>query len=210
MTMSSQGFEGAARDPIVVRAPPAAVRVRRVARQLFTARGVQAVSVQEIVDQTGITKPSLYRAFASKNDLAVAWLEDEEADFWTRFDAVLQSRPDDPRAGLIAVFGDLAVQVQAMTYRGCAATNAALEFPDETHPIHVAAKGFKQRLRERLIRLVGELGAPDRETTAGSLLLVFEGIGVSGQVTSPGDLTRSVTLVVTLILAQWDETRSLS
>ncbi len=185
----------------------AGLRVRRVARQLFTAKGVQAVSIQEIVDETGVTKPSLYRNFASKNDLAVAWLEDEEADFWTRFDEILQGHPDDLRAGLAAVFEDLATR-EAASYRGCAATNAVLEFPDPTHPIHVAAKGFKQRLRERLTQLMGELGAPDRATTAGALLLVFEGLGVSTQVMSPSEVTRSVTLVVTLILNAWGEARS--
>ena len=207
---SSEGFESALQGLIAEETTPAraAVRVRRAARQLFTAKGVQAVGVQEIVDQAGITKPSLYRAFASKNDLAVAWLEDEATDFWVRFEAILDSHPSDLRAGLVAVFEDLAARAQAMSYRGCAASNAVLEFPNEIHPIHIAARGFKLRLRERLTQLVGELGVVDRAATAGALLLVFEGIGVSAQVMATDDLAQSVTLVVALILTPCDPARS--
>ena len=40
-------------------------RVFETARELFYRRGVRAVGVDEIVCQAGVTKPSLYRAFAS-------------------------------------------------------------------------------------------------------------------------------------------------
>lgn len=45
------------------------------ALQLFAARGYDAVGVQEIVDDVGITKPTLYHYFGSKRGLLDALLE---------------------------------------------------------------------------------------------------------------------------------------
>jgi AcrR family transcriptional regulator len=44
------------------------------ALQLFAARGYDAVSVQEIVDATGIAKPTLYHFFGSKEGVLTALL----------------------------------------------------------------------------------------------------------------------------------------
>ncbi|HVI92222.1 MAG TPA: helix-turn-helix domain-containing protein, partial [Dongiaceae bacterium] len=52
----------------------AADRIRRTARDLFYQQGIRAVGVDEIVTQAGVTKPSLYRSFASKDELAAAYL----------------------------------------------------------------------------------------------------------------------------------------
>ena len=39
------------------------------ALRLFAARGYDAVGIQEIVDEAGITKPTLYHYFGSKQGL---------------------------------------------------------------------------------------------------------------------------------------------
>src|SRR5271155_253643 len=52
----------------------AADRIREAARDLFYRQGIRAVGVDEIVARAGVTKPSLYRSFASKDALAAACL----------------------------------------------------------------------------------------------------------------------------------------
>jgi AcrR family transcriptional regulator len=52
---------------------------------LFAARGYDAVGVQEIVDETGITKPTLYHFFGSKRGLLEALLE----SYFTQLNAQL-------------------------------------------------------------------------------------------------------------------------
>ena len=54
----------------------AADRIRASASELFYREGIRAVGVDEVVDRAGVTKPSLYRSFASKDDLAAAYLRD--------------------------------------------------------------------------------------------------------------------------------------
>jgi TetR/AcrR family transcriptional regulator len=56
------------------------------ALQLFAARGYEAVGVQEIVDTAGVTKPTLYHYFGSKQGLLEALLKTH----LDPFDAALQ------------------------------------------------------------------------------------------------------------------------
>ncbi len=48
-------------------------RIRKTARELFYREGIRAVGVDEIVTRAGVTKPSLYRSFSSKDELAAAY-----------------------------------------------------------------------------------------------------------------------------------------
>src|SRR3954471_23494882 len=77
----------------------AATRVFEAARELFYHRGIRAVGVDEIVAQAGVTKPSLYRAFASKDDLVAACLEESAREGREALDAVVAETPD-PREQL--------------------------------------------------------------------------------------------------------------
>ena len=49
----------------------AAQRIFNAALDLFYHRGIRAVGVEDIVSEAGVTKPSLYRSFASKEDLVL-------------------------------------------------------------------------------------------------------------------------------------------
>jgi AcrR family transcriptional regulator len=51
------------------------VRIMECAKELFYAKGYDAVGVQEIVDRAGITKPTLYYYFGSKLGLLKTLLE---------------------------------------------------------------------------------------------------------------------------------------
>ena len=51
-------------------------KILKVSLDLFHQKGYDAISVQEIVERAGITKPTLYYYFGSKNGLLQAILED--------------------------------------------------------------------------------------------------------------------------------------
>jgi AcrR family transcriptional regulator len=44
-------------------------RIQGVARELFSQKGMQRTSLQDIADRLGITKPALYYHFSSRDDL---------------------------------------------------------------------------------------------------------------------------------------------
>ena len=165
--------------------PKAAERIRRTARELFYREGIRAIGVEEIVTRAGVTKPSLYRSYASKDELAAEYLRDYEVAFWKVFEAGAQIHPDNARAQLMAYFEGLAQRATQAGYRGCGLTNAVVEYPGDDHPARKVAEEHKQKLRERLIELSKAMGAKDPALLANGLLLLLEGTYSSGQLFGP-------------------------
>src|ERR1700744_1583292 len=88
----------------------AAERIRQTAQELFYREGIRAVGVDEIVTRAGVTKPSLYRSYASKDELAAEYLRDYDVQFWERFDSEKDRHPDDVRAQLLGYMRGLALR----------------------------------------------------------------------------------------------------
>jgi AcrR family transcriptional regulator len=168
----------------------AADRIRATARELFYGQGIRAVGVDEIVRCAGVTKPSLYRSFASKDALATDYLRGFDRSFWQRFDEAAAAHPDDPRAQLLAYLRGLGERAQQPGYRGCGLTNAAVEYPAPDHPARAVAVASKQALRARLVDMAGAMGAPDPTALGEGLLLLIEGGYASGQLFGPGGPVR--------------------
>jgi AcrR family transcriptional regulator len=51
------------------------LRIQDIARELFSQKGVQRTSLQDIADRLGITKPALYYHFSSREDLVRSILQ---------------------------------------------------------------------------------------------------------------------------------------
>jgi AcrR family transcriptional regulator len=168
------------------RGPVAADRIKKTARDLFYRQGIRAVGVDEIVAKAGVTKPSLYRSFSSKDELAAAYLRDYDGEFWARFDSACAAHPGDPKQQLLEYLRGLAQRAQRSDYRGCGLSNAAVEYPAADHPARLVAEDHKQRLRVRLTEMAKGMGAKKPEVLADGLLLLIEGVFVSGQLFSTG------------------------
>ncbi|ANN66409.1 TetR/AcrR family transcriptional regulator [Bordetella bronchialis] len=183
-------------EPAAGRPARAAERIRRTARELFYRDGIRAVGVDEIVTRAGATKPTLYRSFGSKDELAASYLKDYDAAFFQRFDDAIRPHAGDPRAQLVAYFRHVAQRVSIPGYRGCALTNAVVEYPGETdvHPGRAIAEANKRVLRARLRELAAAAGAANADTLGDALLLLLEGCFVSAQIFSgdPEGPARSV------------------
>jgi AcrR family transcriptional regulator len=175
--------------------PKAAERIRRTARELFYREGIRAIGVEEIVTRAGVTKPSLYRNYASKDELAAEYLRDYEVAFWKVFEASVPQHPDDPRAQLMAYITGLAQRATQAGYRGCGLTNAVVEYPGNDHPARLVAEEHKRLLRQRLTDMATAMGAKDPQTLADGLLLLLEGTYASGQMFGPHGPAQSLATI---------------
>jgi AcrR family transcriptional regulator len=156
-------------------------RIRESAKRLFYREGIRAVGVDEIVRRARATKPSLYRSFPSKDELAAAYLRDWDSAFWRRFDAALASHVGDPRAQLRLFLRRLTRRMAQPGYRGCALTNAAIEYPAAGHPARRVAVANKRRLRRRLTQMAAAMGAKQPRMLGDALALLLEGAFASSQ-----------------------------
>ena len=150
-------------------------KVFEVAANLFYRQGVRAVGIDTIVKQAGVAKISLYRSFASKDELIVAYLQDRNEKFWRQWDEAFARHQGDPRAQLRAIMRYLAKRTTQADYRGRQFINYCAEFPEASHPGRRIADANKREWRRRFTAIAEALGAPRPKQLADSLLLLVEG-----------------------------------
>jgi AcrR family transcriptional regulator len=124
--------------------------------------------------EAGVAKISMYRGFASKDDLIVAYLEDNGRVFLDAWDKTFDAYRDAPRQQLRAIMTYVAERTEEKGYRGCPYINFSSEFPDPSRPGRRVAAGIKQAIRDRFLRLANELKPRDPQRLADAWLLLFE------------------------------------
>src|SRR5580693_8866157 len=115
------------------RIPPRA-RILVAAGELFYRHGIRAVGVDAIAEAAGTNKMTLYRHFASKDELVAEYLRQsaQAADScWAR---CAQLHPGAAPAHLRAWLEEMAAHVVSNDGRGCALVNAAVELAEKGHP----------------------------------------------------------------------------
>ena len=150
-------------------------KVFAVAADLFYRKGIHTVGVEEIVREADVAKISLYRSFASKDELVVTYLEDRSRTFLRQWDEAFDRYRDNPRAQLRAIMTYIGERTTQDGYRGCPFINFCAEFPDPSHPGRRVAQATKRALHERFLRLAEALHVPQPKQLADSFLLLIEG-----------------------------------
>jgi AcrR family transcriptional regulator len=156
-------------------------KVFEVASELFYSQSIRGVGVETIVKEAGVAKISLYRNFASKDDLIVAYLENRNTGYWHIVDEILAGHEGDPRGQLRALIAYVADRATTRGYRGCPFINYAAEFPERAHPGHRAVEENKAEMRRRLASLASAINARRPEQLADALFLLIEGAYASSQ-----------------------------
>ncbi|ANM29384.1 hypothetical protein ABI59_06975 [Acidobacteria bacterium Mor1] len=151
------------------------------AARLFYERGIQRTNLDEVVAEAGLTKPTLYRYFRSKDELVTAVMELRSANWEEAIEQRIEASRS-PSRRLMAVFDFLDEFLGAHGFRGCALVNASIELQGPGHPGREVARRNKQLNRERLERLAREAGLSRPRELAAGLALLFEGAIVQAYV----------------------------
>lgn len=98
------------------------------AYELFSRRGIRDVGIDELIESAGVAKATLYRHFASKDDLVLAFLERREQR-WTRewVEAESARRGSTPEEQLLAIFDLFDEWFARQDFEGCSFINVMLE-----------------------------------------------------------------------------------
>lgn len=156
-------------------------RILNVADELFYARGLHAVGIDEIVARSRTAKTTLYAHFPSKDDLIASYLRRRSEDWRRHMDEELARRGGTPAERIDAVFAVLAEGCASPGFRGCPFINAAAEYPDPTHPGRVVADAHRRWVRDLLAGLAGEAGITDPDALARRLVLLYDAAMVGAQ-----------------------------
>ena len=163
-------------------------RILSVASELFYRHGIRAIGVEAIAEAAKTNKMTLYRHFASKDELVAAYLRRLAEHAKASWDELEAEHPGDPPAQLRAWLKDMAAHVASGDERGCPLANAAVELPDKDHPARRVIEEFKTAQRERLIQLCAAAALTEPEMLADELFLLLEGARVTAQSMGPKGL----------------------
>ena len=164
-------------------------RLVKVAAELFYAHGIRRTSVDAIVEKAGLTKPTFYKHFPSKDVLVSAVME-LRSENWRQAIEERVAAARTPRRRLLAVFEFLEEFIADEPFRGCALVNAAVEIPNPSDPSREVARRNKMDNRRRLEHLVRDAGLRDPGALSSSLSLLFEGAIVVAFVEGQSDSGR--------------------
>lgn len=144
-------------------------RILKTADHLFYRHGLQAVGVDSLAAEVGISKKTLYRHFPSKDDLVVAYLKGRFRPL-----PAISDRP--PAEQILKNFEWFARSLSlAEDYRGCAFLNALAELGEEESEARKLAIEFKESRRLWYRELLSRLEIDDPDTLATQLALLIDG-----------------------------------
>lgn len=162
-------------------------RILQAAAQLFYQQGYRAVGIDTIIAASGVAKMSLYRHFASKDDLIAAYLEEANQGFWHWINTLAAPHQGDPRQELEAVFDGIADYASKAQCLGCAFMGASAEFPEQDHPGHQAALQHKAEVLAYLLARAQAAGAQEPALLADGLFLLMDGTWAAVRMFGPGN-----------------------
>lgn len=155
---------------------PARERILRAAYTLFSRRGIRAVGTDEVIERAGVAKATLYRHFATKDELVLAVLERREL-LWTHglIEEQSEQRGTNPEEQLLAIFDVMHDWFGSRDgYEGCSFINVLLELGRD-HPAGQACIAHIERVRDIVRQRAVAAGLRDVESFASSWHILMKG-----------------------------------
>ncbi|MFL9658085.1 TetR/AcrR family transcriptional regulator [Streptomyces sp. PB17] len=135
----------------------ARARLLGTATKIFYAEGIHSVGIDRITAEAHVTRATLYRHFAGKEDLVLAYLDQADQGIRGQVAAAVGSTAS--AVGQVrAVARSIVDGIRSPGFRGCAFLNAVAEYPDPAHPVHQAVLAHRQWFLDTVTELLARVG----------------------------------------------------
>ncbi|MDI2590292.1 TetR/AcrR family transcriptional regulator [Pseudomonas sp. 681] len=145
-----------------------------VTEKLIYKSGIAATGMDLLVKTAGVSRKSVYRYFANKEELVVAALQRRDVRWMQWFKSEVD-KASSPADRLLNLFTVLKTWFASDGFRGCAFINTSGETGDPQDPVRLVAKEHKQKLLDYVCELCTEHGAEDPQALARQLLILIDG-----------------------------------
>lgn len=178
-------------------------RIVQSARRLIYTRSYANVGVAEICAEAGVRKGSFYHFFPSKQELALAMLDDYLAEQSTAFN-VLAINGSLSAMARVSAIADMIADGQERIFRetghvpGCPFGNVSSELSTQDEKVrrHIEKifTGFERRFEKLLNEAVkeGEIQPLNAKATAKAMLAFMEGVLLSAKTRNDPALVRQI------------------
>jgi AcrR family transcriptional regulator len=158
-------------------------RLLDTASRLFYSEGIHSVGVDRLVRDADVTLATFYRHFPTKETLVEAYLRATDQRLRGNVENALKDR--DPRQALEALLDLIGQRTNAPGFRGCQFINAAAEYPDSAHPVHIAVSDHRAWFRTVATEIARQIGHPAPGEAGEFLVLLHDGALVAAELDDP-------------------------
>ncbi|MDN5203724.1 TetR/AcrR family transcriptional regulator [Fulvivirgaceae bacterium BMA10] len=150
------------------------------ASELFHKQGYNATGINQIIDESGVAKSTLYQHFRSKEDICLCYLNETDERWKVKFTSFYEIS-DDPRELILMSFDFLKEWLIGDNYRGCVFLNIISELADANKKVSKAVLEHKTWLRKFFQEEAAKLtGVP--ASFGDVVFILFEGALIESQV----------------------------
>jgi len=172
---------------------PARQRVLWTAGRLFYQEGIRATGIDRVIAESGVTKVTFYRHFASKNELVCAYLHHRHERWMAWFtDALARHAKAGGLATLLAAMGEW---LGDEGFRGCAFLNGVSELGEALPEVVAITREHKADMTAAIAGLLP--ASRRRASLARAAALAVDGAIVQAQFdASPDTALASLALLL--------------
>ncbi|GIJ46114.1 TetR family transcriptional regulator [Virgisporangium aliadipatigenens] len=158
-------------------------QVLEAADRLYYTLGIQAVGMDMLRAESGVSLKRLYRLFPSKETIVEQVLL-RRHEMW---DALVDdaTATDDPRQSLLAIYDMLARWFDQDDFRGCMFINSFGELGATAPRVAQIVRAHKAKFQARLTEIVAEAGAP--ASLGPQLAILAEGAQTTAAIAGTND-----------------------
>lgn len=176
-------------------------KILATAERLIYQNGIHGTGMDLLVKTSGVARKSIYRHFATKDEIAAAALNARDVR-WMQWFRTESDKADSPPARILNMFAVLKNWFDSEGFRGCAFINTAGEVGDPDDPIRLIAKMHKQKLFDYTRELTEQLDIEQPTALARQLLILMEGAITTARVMGDYSAADSARDIAQLLLKQ--------
>ena len=151
-------------------------RILKAADRLFYQNGISQVSIDQIAEQAGVTKKTIYYHFDAKDTLIAAYLQyrDDTTLHWLIAQA--EAAGDNTDDQINALFAGLTGWAQSSAFEGCPFARAASDLAHRPgHPALAVGAAHKKKHLDWLIDLAQRAENAEPDLVGKQLLVLIDG-----------------------------------
>jgi len=159
-------------------------RIIETASRLFYFNGYNQTGINQIIEEAGVAKASLYQHFRSKEDIAVEYLVRRHTMWMGKLNTCVEECKT-PEDKIIGSFDYLVEWLTEVDFRGCGWQNIIVDLPEDHNKIKDQAVYHKNELRNWIhstLKLSENFSDTKAEEVGDEILILIEGAIILSQI----------------------------
>jgi len=159
-------------------------RIVKSASNLFYFQGYNQTGINQIIEEAGVAKASMYQHFRSKEDIAVAYLKGRHIMWMGKLNECVE-RKNHEISKVLGCFDYLTEWLTEVNFRGCGWQNIIADLPQDQTKIMDQAVLHKNEFRDWIQDLIKEEGKYNNEQSeqiGDEILILIEGAIILSQI----------------------------